>query len=165
MDAQTPNGKISTWLAQLTAALDAGDSAAAAALFAPECYWRDFVSFTWNLKTMEGREDVKAMLDATLATVKPRGWSLRGDASEADGITEGWIDFETETGRGEGHLRLNAEGAWTFFQLVQALRAGPGEEGWSVEPSESYVHDQRLLDEDPSHPRVAPLSARLSLPE
>ena len=122
MDAQTPNGKISTWLAQLTAALDAGDSAAAAALFAPECYWRDFVSFTWNLKTMEGREDVKAMLDATLATVKPRGWSLRGDASEADGITEGWIDFETETGRGEGHLRLNAEGAWTFLTTLRELK-------------------------------------------
>lgn len=62
------------------------------------------------------------------------------------------------------HLDANAESAWTFFQLVQALRAGPGEPSWSVEPSESYVHDQRLLDDDPSHPRVAPLSARLSLP-
>ena len=36
MDAHSPNGKISTWLAQLDAALQAGDSAAAADLLISE---------------------------------------------------------------------------------------------------------------------------------
>lgn len=142
MDAQSPNGKISTWLAQLGAALEAGDSAAAAGLFAADCYWRDFVSFTWNLKTMEGRDDIAAMLDGTLATVKPRNWALRGDATEADGITEGWIDFETETGRGEGHLRLNAEGAWTFLTTLRELKGHEEKKGRTREAGVFHGADQ-----------------------
>ncbi len=54
---------------------------------------------------MEGRDDIAAMLDATLDTVQPGNWTLEGDASEADGITEGWVRFETASARGEGHLR------------------------------------------------------------
>ncbi len=142
MDAQSPNGKISAWLAQLGAALEAGDSAAAVALFAADCYWRDFVSFTWNLKTMEGRDDITAMLDATLAAVKPRNWALRGDASEADGITEGWIDFETEAGRGEGHLRLNAEGAWTFLTTLRELKGHEEKKGRTREAGVFHGADQ-----------------------
>lgn len=142
MDAHSPNGKISAWLAKLSSALEAGDSAAAAELFAPECYWRDFVSFTWNLKTMEGRDDVKAMLDATLASVKPTNWSLRGDASEADGITEGWIDFETATGRGEGHLRLNSEGAWTFLTTLRELKGHEEKRGRTREAGVVHGADQ-----------------------
>ncbi len=142
MDAQSPNGKVSTWLAQLGAALEAGDSAAAAALFAADSYWRDFVSFTWNLKTMEGRDDIAAMLDATLADIRPRNWALRGDASEADGITEGWVDFETETGRGEGHLRLNAEGAWTFLTTLRELKGHEEKKGRTREAGVIHGADQ-----------------------
>ena len=83
MDAQTPNAKITTWLAQLDDALAAGDAAKAAALFAPTSFWRDFVSFTWNLKTMEGPGEIREMLEATLGDAKPANWTLRGDAAEA----------------------------------------------------------------------------------
>ena len=122
MDAHSPNGTITTWLARLSAALEARDSKAAAALFAPEGYWRDFVSLTWNLKTMEGRDQIAAMLDAVLADARPSNWTLRGDASEANGITEGWIDFETAAGRGEGHLRLTDGGAWTLLTTLKELK-------------------------------------------
>ena len=53
--ANTANDTINAWLAKLNAALQENDSQQAAELFAEESYWRDFVSFTWNLKTMEGR--------------------------------------------------------------------------------------------------------------
>ena len=47
----------------------------------------------------------------------------KGDAAEADGITEGWIRFETGAARGEGHLRLNADGeAWTFLTAAYELK-------------------------------------------
>ena len=120
--ANTANDTINEWLAKLNAALQNNDSQQAAELFAAESYWRDFVSFTWNLKTMEGRAEIAAMLDATLDSVKPTNWTLDGDATEADGITEGWIKFETASARGEGHLRLNAEGqAWTFLTTTYEL--------------------------------------------
>jgi len=121
--SSTANDTINEWLANLNAALQNNDSQQAAELFAPESYWRDFVSFTWNLKTMEGRKEIAEMLDATLESVKPSNWTLDGDASEADGITEGWIKFETATSRGEGHLRLNADGqAWTLLTTAYELK-------------------------------------------
>lgn len=122
MDVHSPNGKISTWLAKLSKALDDGDANAASELFATDSYWRDFLSFTWNLKTMEGRDQIVDMLNETLATAKPHSFALVGDASEDGGITEGWITFETDVARAEGHLRLNAEGAWTFLTAMTELK-------------------------------------------
>jgi len=121
--ANAANDTINAWLAKLNSALQQKDSQQAAELFAEESYWRDFVSFTWNLKTMEGRAEIAAMLDATLDAVKPANWTLDGDASAADGITEGWIKFETASSRGEGHLRLNADGkAWTLLTTSYELK-------------------------------------------
>lgn len=142
MDAHSPNGKITTWLARLDDALTKGDSAAAAGLFAPTSFWRDFVSFTWNLKTMEGRDDIAAMLDATLKTAKPRNWTLEGEATEADGVTEGWIAFETETGRGEGHLRLNDEGAWTLLTALRELKGHEEAKGAQREKGVNHGADK-----------------------
>ena len=59
------------------------------------------------------------------------------------------------------HLDANAETAWTFDALVQALAAGPGDATWTVAPHEDYVHDQRLLDGRPGVPRVVSLASRL----
>ena len=121
--AISANDKINEWLSKLDSALKNRDSKAAAELFAEESYWRDFVTFTWNLKTLEGRDEISSMLDATLDTVQPANWTLEGDASEADGITEGWVRFETASARGEGHLRLNSDGqAWTFLTAAYELK-------------------------------------------
>ena len=50
----TPSERAARWLAQFGSAVVAPDVAGAAALFHDECYWRDLVFFTWNIKTMEG---------------------------------------------------------------------------------------------------------------
>ncbi len=55
-------------------ALVAGDTAAAADLFADDGYWRDLVAFTWNIKTVEGPAGVQDMLDATLTMCSLDGW-------------------------------------------------------------------------------------------
>ena len=79
--ASKANQTIELWLEKLDNALKNKDSSAAAKLFASESYWRDFVSFTWNLKTMEGRDQIAEMIDATLQGVQPGNWRLQGDAS------------------------------------------------------------------------------------
>ena len=61
-------------------------------------FWRDLVAFTWNIKTVEGPAGVKDMLDHTLAHTKPRGWHTVEPPTEADGIADAWIEFETEVG-------------------------------------------------------------------
>jgi putative flavoprotein involved in K+ transport len=96
--------------------------AAAADLFAPECYWRDLVSFTWNITTVEGREGVADLLTATLEGTDPSGFVTTEEPTSAGGVTEAWIAFETAVGRGTGLLRLNAEGAWTLLTTLRELK-------------------------------------------
>ena len=58
----TPSEQVTVWLDAFGAMLDAGDSTAVTALFGEECYWRDLVAFTWNVKTLEGRTAIREML-------------------------------------------------------------------------------------------------------
>lgn len=55
------NGKVSDLLDMLDKALAAGELEHALDLFQTDCYWRDLVTFTWNIKTMEGKEQVRDM--------------------------------------------------------------------------------------------------------
>ena len=46
-------------------------------------------------------------------------------------MTEAWIEFETEAGRGSGHLRLRDGKAWTLLTTLYELKGleepkGPG---------------------------------------
>ena len=102
----TPTQQVSAWLSTLGAALDRADYAAAVDLFDNESYWRDLVSFTWNIKTLEGKADIKAMLEATIPEAKPSHWQLDGEATSDNGVTDGWFTFETAVSRGKGHIRL-----------------------------------------------------------
>jgi len=120
--AQPVAAEVDAWLARFDSALTEGDTAAAAALFTEDSFWRDLVSFTWNLKTVEGRAGVKDMLDHTLARTKPRGWRTAEPPTAADGISEAWIEFETEVGRGRGHLRLRDGLAWTLLTTLYELK-------------------------------------------
>ncbi|MBX6767668.1 MAG: NAD(P)/FAD-dependent oxidoreductase, partial [Actinomadura rubrobrunea] len=114
--------RVQTWLADFEAALAARDTARAAAMFAPESYWRDLVAFTWNIKTVEGRDGVAHMLDACLDHTDPSGFRITEEPVEADGVAEAWLAFETATGRGVGHLRLTDEGAWTLLTTLNELK-------------------------------------------
>ena len=114
--------EVDQWLARFGEALEQGDAAGAAELFAPESYWRDLVAFTWNIKTVEGREQIRDMLEHTLGHVKPRGWHTTEEPASADGVTTAWIAFETETGRGSGLLRLIEGQAWTLLTTLDELK-------------------------------------------
>src|SRR4029077_20012976 len=99
---KAPDGKMSDLLTALDKALAAGEVERAVDLFQTDCYWRDLVTFTWNIKTMEGKEQVRDMLKARLPDTKPSNWKIadgEGD-SERDGLIESWIQSETDAGRG-----------------------------------------------------------------
>lgn len=71
MTDTTPNARAKAMLDQLNHALGDRDFAAASRLFADECYWRDLVLLTWNIKTMEGRSQIADMLAAQLDAAAP----------------------------------------------------------------------------------------------
>jgi putative flavoprotein involved in K+ transport len=124
MPERNPNQIISNILETFEAALKSGDTAAAVALFQPDGYWRDLVAFTWNIKTMEGREQIAAMLDAQLNTVKPSKLKIADNetATEADGVTQAWITFETGVARGTGFIRVKDGKIWTLLTTMTELK-------------------------------------------
>ena len=140
----TPTQQAADWLARFAAALAAGQADTAAALFGEDSYWRDLVSFTWNLRTEEGRGAIREMLAARLADVQPSNFQLQGDATEAGGITEAWFTFETAVARGLGHLRLMNGLAWTFLTTMVELKGHEEKKGTRrIKGAEHGVHPGR----------------------
>lgn len=119
---ESPTRRVSAWLEGFADALARGDADAAAAMFAAGCYWRDLIAFTWNIKTMEGREAIADMLRAALGAMRPGAWAIEGEADETDGLTSAWITFETAVARGKGHVRLKEDGCWTLLTAVTELK-------------------------------------------
>jgi putative flavoprotein involved in K+ transport len=110
------------WLTAFQQALTARDADAAAALFADESYWRDIVSFTWNITTVEGAAGVADLLRATLDDVDPVGFRVTEEPAEQDGVITAWIAFETRAGRGSGLLRLVGGKAFTLLTTLDELK-------------------------------------------
>lgn len=117
-----PQQRIDAWLADFEAALADRDIDRATAKFAVDCFWRDLVAFTWNIKTVEGRDAIAGMLDARLSDTNPTNFRTT-EAPTADGdVTSAFIEFETAVGRGIGHLRLQGDQAWTLLTTLQELK-------------------------------------------
>lgn len=116
--------KVDAVLGKLEKALTGGDIDAAVNLFQADCYWRDLVTFTWNLRTMEGHDQIRDMLSKQLAITKPSHFRQDGSnpASESDGITDGWFEFETGVARGYGHIRLKNGLIWTLLTTMTELK-------------------------------------------
>ncbi len=123
---QSANERAEAWLQQFEEALRARDIAGATAMFATTSYWRDLIAFTWNLKTVEGRDGVADLLGHNLDRVDPGGFGLTEPATEDGGVVTAWFGFETGVGRGTGLVRLveedGADRAWTFLTAMQELK-------------------------------------------
>ncbi len=126
--------RAAAWIDRFNEALEEGDPRDVASLFGEECYWRDLLAFTWNVKTMHGRDAIESMLDATLARLRP----IRFEPAETPRETSEWIEvvlsFETPVARGTGHLRLKDGRAYTLLTTTDSLR-GFEEPSGSLRPN------------------------------
>ena len=113
---------VDTWLAEFGDALAQRDVERAAGLFAEQSFWRDLIAFSWNIVTVEGPAGVADLLRATLDSTDPANWTVSEPPTEAGGVTEAWIGFETAAGRGRGHLRVRDGKAWTLLTTVYELK-------------------------------------------
>ncbi|MEN2980914.1 NAD(P)/FAD-dependent oxidoreductase [Tistrella bauzanensis] len=120
----TVNAEVVKVLGALDGALSSGDIDRAVSLFQTDCYWRDLVTFTWNIRTMEGRDQIRDMLTAQLGTVHPGDWRVaEGEtATEEGGVTTAWISFETAVARGYGLIRLKDGLIWTLLTAMTELK-------------------------------------------
>ncbi|MGB3232022.1 MAG: NAD(P)/FAD-dependent oxidoreductase [Mycobacterium sp.] len=126
----TPQERVDAWLADFEAALAVRDIERVTAMFAVDSFWRDLVSFTWNLKTLEGRDQIADMLGARLVGTDPSSFRTREEPTQEgsgeDAVISAFIEFETGAGRGVGHLRLRGDAgtdkAWTLLTALQELK-------------------------------------------
>jgi putative flavoprotein involved in K+ transport len=114
----------SAWLGTLAERMAQGDAAGAAALFAVESYWRDLLPFTWSVVTLEGPDQIRAMLQEVLPYAKPVAfWLEPGSARQQDDVTEAW--FPLRDGRAARPRPPAAEGR----AVLDAADGGVGAEG------------------------------------
>ncbi len=157
----SPQERVDAWLSEFETALATRDIARATGMFAVDSFWRDLVSFTWNLKTMEGRDAIGEMLQSRLTGTDPSRFRTREPATDdGDGVVSAFIEFETAVGRGTGHLRLKrgddgADTAWTLLTALQELkdheeRKGPTRVLGAVHGSDPDTRSwaERKADED-----------------
>ncbi|WFP73420.1 NAD(P)/FAD-dependent oxidoreductase [Mesorhizobium sp. WSM4906] len=130
---RTPTTKAQALLDKFGKALEAGDIDTAVNCFQEDCYWRDLVAFTWNLKTMEGRDQIRDMLQATLSNTRPTGWTVAEgeEATEDGGITTAWITFETGAARGFGLVRFKGDLIWTLLTTIAELKGHEEKAGFT----------------------------------
>ncbi|AVS78584.1 FAD-dependent oxidoreductase [Paracidovorax avenae] len=124
MTDTTAAARAQALLDRLNRALADRDFAAASRLFAEECYWRDLVLLTWNIKTLEGQGQIADMLAAQLDAAAPVRLSLdeRETVEEADGVVSAWIVIDTRHARGGGHVRIRGGRIWTLLTAAQELK-------------------------------------------
>ncbi|MFM2406849.1 MAG: hypothetical protein RL223_4729 [Pseudomonadota bacterium] len=158
----TPGARAQAWLTRFERAQRDGPPAATAALFDDECYWRDLVSYTWNIRTFESREAIAEMVAARAADVAPAAFQVEGEASEAGGVVEAWFTFETRVSRGRGLLRLKAtpdgDRAWTLLTTMVELKGHEEKAGARrIKGVEHGIHPGRkswLEQKDEAHARL-----------
>ena len=150
-----PTEQLSEWLSHFSSALERSDFTSAMGLFHKACYWRDLLAFTWNIKTAEGKEDIRSMLAATVAQTVPSRWQLAGEVTVNDDGISGWCTFETAVGRGQGHVRLKEGKCWTLFTALSELSGFEEKKGASriagtehgVVKKRTSWHERKLEEE------------------
>ncbi len=122
---QTPaalaSNVMDAWISEFKAAAEGRDGRAVAALFVPDGYWKDILSFTWSFRTFQGRDNIETRWQETQDDVAPRNIRLSPDRSApkltrrgARDVIEGFFDFDTKVGRGTAFVRLvPTDGRWS----------------------------------------------------
>ena len=87
-----------------------------AQLFQEDSYWRDLVLFSWNLRTLEGPEQIRDMLAQQLSQVEPVRFTRddREAVTDEGGLLQGWLHIDTNLARGYGHIRVKDGKIWTL---------------------------------------------------
>lgn len=117
-----------TWLSRLETATSQPD--ALSELLEPDSYWRDLLSFTWNITTAEGRDEIVEMIRSTAPASQLSNVELDGDpVDEGDGVTRVHFTFDSGDFHSVGIARLRNGRAWTILTSARELIDHPEPKG------------------------------------
>jgi putative flavoprotein involved in K+ transport len=145
------------WLAQFESAITTSDGVLLKTLFHPDSYWRDVLSLSWKLQTINGAEAILRALKAQAGRAAPNGFRIDPNRAAPRRVMragthaiEAIFKFETTEGRGSGILRLipdandgNRLKAWTLLTALDELKGFEETLGTSRPRGQAYSRDFR----------------------
>ncbi|KAH9940017.1 dimethylaniline monooxygenase (N-oxide-forming) [Epithele typhae] len=147
MAALDPHSIATGWLAACSSTLTTGDVLGLTQLFIPDGWLRDLLLFTWDMRSLHGRDNISAYLDHRLSKAQikdvrldetqdycPRTFPIPQDSS-AVGV-ELVFTFECERGHGRGVARLvqDMDGTYRALTVLTQLDDLVGHEERSTLP-------------------------------
>lgn len=148
-----PNSAATAWLTAFDTALSQGEIGEAADLFLPDGHWRDLVSFTWHILTMNGTQEIAAELGRTVPDIRPRGFHVAPNRVAPRLVTRAGVQtiealfaFETEFGRASGVLRLVPDEtgtlkAWVLLTALDEIKGHEERIGPRVATGQAYSRE------------------------
>ncbi|KAJ8597686.1 FAD/NAD(P)-binding domain-containing protein [Rhizopogon salebrosus TDB-379] len=135
VEAASPVDEANKWFNAFVDAIRTNDITSIVDLFHESGSWRDIVALTWNLRTLEGRKNIKRLLDARLELTGLSSLQLSKGARYAPARVAPLPDlafirfcftFETLHGNGSGVCHLvpsssSPEGSWKAHALLTHL--------------------------------------------
>ncbi|THG97872.1 hypothetical protein EW026_g4211 [Hermanssonia centrifuga] len=130
----------SKWLSEYSSALLSGDPQAVASTFVPGGWLRDVLTFTWDNRSLEGREKISSYLTDRLQRTQISHITLSKDpyfhpsylptGTGLDGDLEAGFVFETPVAYGKGYMRLvpDKDGEWKALIVSMVLADFKGHE-------------------------------------
>ena len=131
--APSPVAVAQKWITNFEAALQHGNVDGFAAVLHLDCWWRDMLALSWDIRTVHGLDKVSAYISDNLPVSTPYNLKLRESGKFKPALVtpiedlswiESMFEFETKTGRGSGMLRLvrGADGLWKGQMIYTALQ-------------------------------------------
>lgn len=135
---EDPDKIASALIDQLNSTIAKKDSIAVSELFMENSYWRDHLCFSWDFRTLKGRNAIAKFVTEGSSSVRAeidRSSALRAPHSgpidaygEVNGI-EFFIKVTTTVGHGQGVVRLAQQGdEWRIFTVFTSLEELTGHE-------------------------------------
>ncbi|KAJ5129120.1 hypothetical protein N7526_007286 [Penicillium atrosanguineum] len=124
---------VSDWLNQFKQLVTEAKFEDAHALFREDAWFRDFLTFTWDFRTVAGREEILEFVAQGQESRQLTSLEARRDGHFQPALQrvspslywiESMFDFETSIGRGSGVIRLVPDQAdrWVAYALNFTLQ-------------------------------------------
>ena len=89
-----------------------------------DCFWRDLLSFSWNIITLEGNGSrSRPCWTRGSVTVRPADWRIDGEATARRRASpKPGSPSKRRSSRGRGHMRLRDGKCWTLLTTMDELK-------------------------------------------
>ncbi|KAI9820745.1 MAG: hypothetical protein M1827_005115 [Pycnora praestabilis] len=131
----SPSPKViaQQWIKKLEDVLASNDMSRLGTVMVQDCWWRDMLTFDWDLRTIQGLDKLTDYLGQNVARSQLSNFRLRETGkfqpcvqNPVEGVEwiESMFDFDTRVAHGSGVFRLvpGSEGSWKGFMMYTAIK-------------------------------------------